>query len=57
MIKVKVVDMREALEDAADRKVTPGELKRFIKWVEDDLYEWLRDNAKSYVRSGRLNSE
>jgi len=50
MIKIKSADIREALEDELDRKPKPVETERFRDFVEGDIYEFLKDNARSFVR-------
>ena len=56
MIKIKSADLRDALEERLDRKPKPVELMRFRDFVEDDIYEFLKDNAKSFVRD-HMNKE
>jgi len=50
-IYVTVSAIREALKSRLDRQPTTEELSNFIDYVANDIYEWLRDNAKAFVRS------
>ena len=50
MIKIKSADLREALQEQLDGRPKPIELLRFRDFVEGDIYDFLKDNAKSFVR-------
>jgi len=43
-------EIKEALQDVLDRKPTRRELSDFKVFLDTDLPQWLRDNAKSFVR-------
>jgi len=43
-------EIKETLEDALGRKATRRELSDFKAYLNTDLPQWLRDNAKSFVR-------
>jgi len=43
-------EIKEALEDALERKSTRKELTDFKAYLKTDLPQWLKDNAKSFVR-------
>ena len=48
MIKILDADLRQAFEDAFDRKPTAEEMSQFKDYVENDIHEWLKDNAKNF---------
>lgn len=48
-IYVTVSAIREALQNQLDRKPTDEELGYFIDYVSNDIYEWLKDNAKAFM--------
>jgi len=43
-------EIRESLENVLERKPTRKELSDFKAYLNTDLPQWLRDNAKSFVR-------
>jgi hypothetical protein len=43
-------DIREALEDQLERKVTDRELSACINYLAIDLGQWLKDNTKTFAR-------
>jgi len=49
-IYVTVEDLKDALLPYLDHAPTHEQLENFIDYVRNDIYEWLRDNAKSFVR-------
>ena len=49
-IHVTVEDLRDALQPYLDHSPSIEQLENFIDYVRNDIYEWLRDNAKSFVR-------
>ena len=52
-IYVTVSAMRDALKDQLDREPTDNALKHFINYVEVDITQWLRDNAKAFAEAMR----
>jgi hypothetical protein len=54
MIKILLSDLREALEEHLDRIVTKDELEKFVIWVENDLGQFIEDNAHSFVKDGGI---
>jgi len=49
-IYVSVEELRDALQPYLDHSPSREQLENFIDYVRNDIYEWLRDNAKSFVR-------
>jgi DNA-directed RNA polymerase specialized sigma subunit len=47
---VKVKDIKKTLEGMLEREPTAEELKEFIGTLEVDVAEWLRENAKWFIR-------
>jgi DNA-directed RNA polymerase specialized sigma subunit len=47
---VKVKDIKKTLEGMLEREPTEEELKEFIGTLEVDIAEWLRENAKWFIR-------
>jgi hypothetical protein len=43
-------EIKETLEDALEPKATKKELSDFKAYLNTDIQQWLRDNAKSFVR-------
>lgn len=43
-------EIKEVLADYLERKPTRKELSDFKAYLNTDLPQWLRDNAKSFVR-------
>ena len=48
-IYVTISALRNALKDRLDREPTEDELQHFINYVEVDIDQWLRDNAKAFM--------
>jgi hypothetical protein len=49
-IHVTVEELRDALQPYLDHPPSKMQLEKFVDYVRNDIYEWLRDNAKSFVR-------
>ena len=49
-IHVTVEELRDALQPYLDHPPSRMQLENFIDYVRNDIYEWLKDNAKSFVR-------
>jgi DNA-directed RNA polymerase specialized sigma subunit len=47
---VKVEDIKKTLEWMLEREPTEEELNEFIDTLEVDVAEWLRENAKWFIR-------
>jgi arsenate reductase-like glutaredoxin family protein len=47
---VKVKDIKKTLRWMLEREPTAEELKEFIRTLEVDVAEWLRENAKWFIR-------
>jgi DNA-directed RNA polymerase specialized sigma subunit len=47
---VKVEDIKKTLEWMLEREPTEEELNEFIGTLEVDVGEWLRENAKWFIR-------
>lgn len=44
-------DIAEFLEKELERKPTYGEVTDFMQFIEIDIYEWFRDNFRSWRRA------
>ncbi len=59
MLDKKVV--REFLDEEFEEMETPEDISKealvetFCKYAEDDYYEWLKDNFKSFFNYGKLD--
>jgi len=49
-IVIRPSDLREYLKRLLERNPTDEELSKFREWTERDVGEWLRDNAKSWIK-------
>ncbi|NVL93343.1 MAG: hypothetical protein HWN71_09965 [Desulfobacterales bacterium] len=49
-IIIKREDVAEYLETQLDREPTFKEVEDFLDYLEVDVPQWLRDNAKTFLR-------
>jgi hypothetical protein len=53
-ITIPEADIRENLEYWLKRKVTDEELKNFVQYVKNDVWQFLTDNSKSFMRDREI---
>lgn len=49
-VYVSISDLKDVLNGYLDREPTKEELEQFVDYVKNDTYEWLRDNARAFLR-------
>jgi len=49
-VYVSISDLKDVLNGYLDREPTKEKLEQFVDYVKNDTYEWLRDNARAFLR-------